>query len=240
MKMQNMSEMGSLLDRRNIAIYIAAITLIVNAVALFQINDTIQQNSTIVENLSEQLSLERAQLVKSYSNFKQDFTVTVHSFYPERDVVPAIPIDIENLAIYRTTGTIWITPGEVCILHQPGVLTAGELGQSYDVETKKSRSITVPLIKEYVSQIDDIDSFIVKLTVQSMPYDVSVGHIDELESTKYMWIEFDHEKSLGKLYPIHVSDEKIECNEYIHFNQNAIISSDHEWVYSYDILRSAG
>lgn len=225
---------------KNLSIIATLGVLIVNIIALFVLIDTIERNNTIIENLGEQVTLQRANLVKSYSDFEPIFTITVHSFYPKQSLSPHFPIDIINSAKYRIQGTIWIYPEEICINKNPtSIMPARTYGQSFDIEKERSMNMTIPMIEDYVAKLDEIDSFIIKVLVVSSPYDTTVGSIDELEKQRYTWIKFEHQKTLGALFPSHVSTEKIKCDDFVSWNPEITIPSTHDWFYSENILRMA-
>lgn len=214
-------------------------TLIVNVIALSIIAGTVEDNNTIIKNLHGQLILERAKLVKDYLDFEQKFSITISSFDPEKTRY-TIPIDFTNLAKYRTEGSVWVMAGDFCIDQNSVRIEQNRTyGQGFDIEPTQSRTMNIQIPDDITSQFDTIDSFIVKISIDSYPYDSSVGPIDELEKHRFIWIKFNHEITTNQLYPQHVSDEKIDCADLDYSNENITIPYDHELVYTKHISRMA-
>ena len=102
------------LTKQDIEIYLTLAALIANIAAIVYVVDTIEQNTKIIGTLSDQVKLQRANLVKSYLDFKPDYSITFTSFYPLRENIPSFPIETTNLNKYLSKVEVWIYPGEVC------------------------------------------------------------------------------------------------------------------------------
>lgn len=216
--------------RENIAIYIAVGTLIVNIWALWIFNDSVQDNSKILEALNEQIDLQRSVLVHEFSDFELKYELVVDSFYPLRESNPKFSLEITNLSKYRIDGLLYAYPGEHCIDGNPVAIETGRgYGEGYDLRPNTSTKITVPMVSEIVSNIPETDSFITKFLIEAYPVDTSNKNIRELEKEHFVYVKFDRDPTLGIVYPSLVENESINCSNSLR-ELKITFTNEHDFV----------
>ncbi len=222
------------LTKQDIEIYLTVAALIVNVAAILYVVDTIKQNSDIIKTLSDQVKLQRANLVRTYLDFKPDFSISFPKFYPLQQDNPSLPMEVTNLSKYLTKIDVWIYPEEICPHH--GRITTIETNNAHGMpqilDSDQTSIIEIPIVETYAKQLDNIDSMIVKVVVISNPFDRNVESINELEKIQHFYIQYEKLSETNAFFPIFVEDGKIECPVYLSFNENVIVTTPHKWIYS--------
>lgn len=221
------------ITKQDIELCVTIVALIANVIALWYVAGSINQNSDIIGKLGDQVKLQRANLVKSYLDFKPDFSITFPSFYPLGENNPSFPIKVTNRSKYLTKTEVWIYSQEIC-LHNEGVSSAyvGDgRGMTQILESNQTVSMEIPIIDIYAGELEKFDSVIVKVIIISTPYDRTVESIYELEKPQHFYIQYEKLPSLNGFFPIFVENGKIKCPGAGNYNDKVTVSTPNDWIY---------